>query len=149
MRKLALGLTLLLLLSTVGIPASARPKKTKYQTFTHEGETLVAGVTTISWSEFQFTCPEPPISQGVSGYLIELPDAFTTGTATAAVNGAGVLGVLPDFSISIWSRDCEQLVNTQPAPQLVPPGGVFVMVESDFDFGTTFTFTATAPVPRR
>lgn len=149
MRRLALGLTLLLMLSAIGAPAAARRKPTKYQTFTEDGSTLVAGVTTITWFEFQLSCPEPPISQGVSGYLIELPDEFTTGTATATVQGAGSPGVIPDFSISVWSRSCEQLVNTQPVPQTVPAGGALVMVEADLDFGATFTFTATAPLSQR
>lgn len=149
MRKLALGLVLTLALSAF-TPASAQRRKseTKYQTFTQEGETVGPGIALITWLEFQFSCPDPPLSQGVTGYLVELPEPFTTGTGTVVVQGGGT-GAISDFSVSIWSRDCEMLVNTQGVPQNVPPGGVFVMVEADYEVTATFTLTATAPVPRR
>ncbi len=76
------------------------------ETFTIAGgnpaaDTLGGGVTGL---DFESTCQMPPASQGVDGWVTEVPDSFGDGAHKVSTTGSGALY---DLDLYFYNADCE------------------------------------------
>lgn len=137
--KLAgLGLSLLLL-TTSAAPSSAlseKSSKKKPKRFTAEGSLM--GGYIITHMEFIARCPEMPVTQGLDGYVVEIPYRFATGDYVVDVTGTSTVGVGSHFDVSFYSFNCSQGEVIMEPPQVVPAGTRFILVGRILSAASTF-----------
>ncbi len=128
----------------IAAPAGSAPERRERRVkkaFTAEGSFY--SNTGITHTEFIFKCPEMPASQGVDGYVIELPPYFTTRSSVATVKATGVSVGRQDIELSFYSYGCEQGELFNRAPVEVPPFTRYIIVEdltgARVDFQLTLT----------
>ena len=139
-----------MVVGTFVVPVEAEAKKrTKPQSFKAEGTLLTANPMTlrrigVTRNEFVESCAIPR-TQGVDGYVIELPEAFKTITSQAYVTGIDVIGQ-PDLDMYYFNDACEEIAYTATADfseyGMVPPGTTYVLVTEFLGGSSEFTFEA-------
>jgi extracellular elastinolytic metalloproteinase len=148
-KALALVLSLGLLVGVLGTSAQAGKKKKKPKTITFEAEGTIAGFNPVSAViagvtelEFREACAGEPASQGLDGYVVEIPRKFQNGTAMLEVKGANPTGVY-DLDVYYYSTACElmepYLTDGEDPSGLIPPGAAWAIVDSFVGVGTGFT----------
>jgi hypothetical protein len=166
MRKaLVLALVAGLMTSAIAGPALAGKKKkkappaptTKEVTFEASGTLAVPAPTAIALkglTEAEFTianeCASAPVTQGVDGYVVEIPADFRSGTATVEVLGADTTGAY-DLDVYFYDASCGLLepymTDGADASGAIPPGAAWAVIELFVGANATFDLKATATVP--
>ncbi len=164
MRKLfAVTVAATLVLGAVTAPTALAKKKKKKPpapvtiTFEESGSMTIPGPTGAAYkglTEGEFTlvntCASMPASQGLDGYVIELPAEFRLGTASLQVTGADATGFY-DMDAYFYDAGCSLmqgvslLEGSDPAGS-VPPGATWVVVDLFVGAEATFDLKATATV---
>lgn len=120
--------------------ASAAPK-----TFVAEGN-IAGPVGFITEPEWIVGCPDLPLTQGVDGYVVELPNRFSTADATAHVVGTNSTGIY-DMDLHFYSADCERLAvadSTEVDEETsVYPTTRYILVEAYMGIDTNFRLEVT------
>lgn len=160
---MTIALASLLVVGLIGAPsASAKKKKkkktpvTKTITFEESGtmagpapsSLLVGGVT-----EAEFTivnsCASLPSSQGVDGYVVELPEDFRSGTATLEVLGSDASGAY-DLDVYFYDAGCglmEPYMTDGADPSgAIPAGATWAVVDLLVGVNASFDLTATTTI---
>lgn len=153
----------LLLAVAAAPPALAKKKKkppapvTRTITFEESGSMSIPGPTGSVLSgltEGEFTvvneCASMPMSQGLDGYVVELPAEFQLGTATLQVLGADATGMY-DMDAYFYDAACGLMDGVSLTEGADPAGGVpagakWVMVDLFVGANATFDLTATATI---
>ncbi len=134
---LTLGAILFAGASTAGASDTTRTGiANKHREFRARGQVLVPllPVTMLEWLR---GCPNIPATQGVSGYVVEIPSRFATGRTRSRVTGTGVG---PDFGFRQWffSRGCMAGPCCSGASARVPENTGFIYVTRYYDAVTDF-----------
>ncbi|HVF52294.1 MAG TPA: hypothetical protein VNC78_01675 [Actinomycetota bacterium] len=144
--RVAVGLFLVLALSVVALPRARA--ETFEATGSIDGMNPAAGtVGGVTENEFIANCAVPA-SQGLDGYVVELPAAFGDGSATAQVTGDS-LAPAYDLDLAFYDAACafiEQLATAAPdegGP--VPAGTAWIVINQSVGGGTTFVLVVTGP----
>lgn len=139
-----------LVLAGIAGSAEAKKKPRPLVTFEAEGSTTLSNPTDlmghgITRTEFENSCAVPTITQGVDGFVIELPRKVSAVTTRVSVNGASASGVgLMDlFFFSDLCGDMGEILGSDDFDPLMPAGTKFVLVTNWLGDPTEFTFTAT------
>lgn len=160
-KSLVVGLAALLVLGVIGAPvATAKKKKkkpipaTKTITFEAEGTIQVAGPSGVAFgiteSEFYFVnnCAMPA-SQGLDGYVVEIPSEFQAGTASLQVAGSDATGAY-DLDVYFYDSGCNLMEpymteGADPSGAIVT-GAKWAVVNLSLGANASFKLTGTATV---
>lgn len=125
--------------------------------FEESGSMIVPGPTTrnlFGITEFEFAwvnaCASMPASQGLDGWVVELPEDFRNGIASMEVLGADATGAYDldvyfyDASCT-WMRDVSLLGGADESGP-IPPGATWAFVSLFAGANATFDLTATVIV---
>lgn len=109
----------------------------------------VGGVTETS---FLLACAVPP-SQGVDGFVFELPEEFGAGDATMEVTGSDLTGV-HDLDAYFYTADCssagDPIATAEPDEAgPIPADTAWVVVNAWLGTDTAVSFKATRPVGKQ
>lgn len=103
-------------------------------------DTLGGGVTGL---EFQSTCQMPPASQGVDGWVTELPDSFGDGAHKVSTTGSAILY---DLDLYFYNADCDLIgAAASAAPDesgALPSGTKYVITNNWVGAGVEVNLTA-------
>ncbi|HEX2195828.1 MAG TPA: hypothetical protein VHJ76_02790 [Actinomycetota bacterium] len=131
--------------AVAGLLAGAMPGQTyaakrKPKKFTASG--TVAGVGVVTHENFIVSCPEPPPTQGVDAYVVEVPMEFGAKPSEVVVEATAVTAE-PTIELSFYGYGCDQGELYVGAPTTVPPGTGFIIVQDlqggNVDFELTLT----------
>ncbi len=150
-----------LVFGSLGAPSAVakKKKKTKTITFEAEGSMAIPNPSTIAIggiTESEFTsvheCGAMPTSQGVDGFVIEVPEEYRSGTAMVNVAGSDTTGQY-DMDVYFYDAGCSLMEpymtdGVDPAGY-IPPGAAWAVVDLWVGANASFTFTAKATVPAR
>lgn len=152
-RKLVITLLVAtMILGTLLAPTQAKkPKKKKSPvTFEAEGSVAIANPADltgvgITRAEFESGCSVPTFTQGVDGYVIELPPKVTSVSTRVFVTGTSPSGVglLDMFFFDEACRDMGQILGSDDFDPIMSMGTKFVLVTNWLGDPTDFTFNAT------
>ncbi|HEX6249654.1 MAG TPA: M36 family metallopeptidase, partial [Nocardioidaceae bacterium] len=115
------------------------------ETFTIAGgnpgaDTVTGGVT---GSDFSATCQMPPASQGVDGWVSELPDSFGDGAHKVSTSGSGALY---DLDLYFYDADCALVGSAASSAAdeagALPSGTKYVLTNNWAGGGVEVTLTA-------
>jgi hypothetical protein len=138
--KTTMAATAALALLVGPMPGTTHAAKRKPKTFTAEG--TVAGVGLVTHDEFILQCPEPPATQGVDAYVVEVPLEFGAKASEVVVEATSV-SVDPAIELSFYSYGCDQGELYVAPPATVPAGTGFIVVQDiqggNVDFELTLT----------
>lgn len=146
-RSLVLALVACLLGAFVALPAEAAKKKKKPVTFKTEGSFAVANPATleqggVTQNEFTTTCAIPA-SQGLDGYVIELPAKVGKVTSTVSATGGDTTGIY-DLDMYFYDKDCvfKSASSTAGSDEqgAMPSGTKYVVVAAFWGVGVDFQF---------
>ena len=150
-RQLVIVLVACLLGAALALPAEAKKKKKKKKkppvTFQTEGSFAAANPATIegygvTQNEFVNTCAIPA-SQGLDGYVIELPKKVTKVTSTVTVSGGDASGIY-DLDMYFFDKDCASKGAASTAGEdetgAMPAGTKYVVVSAFWGVDVNFTF---------
>ena len=148
----------LVAVGTFVVPVEAgMKKKSKPQSFEAEGTLLTAHPLTlrrmgVTRNEFLRNCTVPQQTQGVDGYVIEVPEAFTTIASETYVTGKDALAQ-PDLDMYYFNEACEEIDYTATGSfsetGVMPAGTHFVLVAAFVGGGSSeFIFEAVEIGPR-
>lgn len=126
-------------------------------TFTAEGDIIVSNPSAsitggVTEDEFAITCNPAPETQGLDGYVFQLPDSFVWGRNRAAVSGSNALDFY-DLDLAFYSAECKYLgaSATEAADEVsdLPDGTKFVVVNAFLgnDTHVVLKVTTTEPAP--
>lgn len=161
MRKpLIVGLTAVLLLGAIGMPASAGKRKKKKPpqtiTFTEEGSLRAPAPTSLLYfgitdGEFLVVneCASMPTTQGHDAWIVEIPTEYSDGTAMLDVKGADATGAY-DLDVYFYDAGCALMEpyltdGVNPAGMIIG-GAKWAVVTMPVGANATFTLTGTATV---
>jgi hypothetical protein len=144
-----------LVAGTLAMPAEAKKKK-KPKVITFEVEGAIQGMNPagavlfgITEGEFRevHTCTALPATQGVDGFVFEVPADFQAGTATFDVTASDATGTY-DLDAYFYSASCDLLephaTDGADPSGAIPPGAAWGVVDAFAGAQSTFTLTATA-----
>lgn len=118
----------------------AAKRKPKPKTFTAEGTVAATGV--MTHENFIVSCPEPPPTQGVDSYVVEVPMEFGAKPSQVVVEATSVTAE-PAIELSFYGFGCDQGELYVKAPTTVPAGTGFIVVQdlqgANVDFELTLT----------
>ncbi|MGI8774025.1 MAG: hypothetical protein ACR2KQ_03245 [Actinomycetota bacterium] len=155
-RSLAVLMTACLLSGALAGTADAGKKKKKGKkkppiTFEAEGSLLIgnpadfAAAAGLTRQDFLATCAEP-LSQGLDGYVIELPEEFYSLSAEVLIRGADPLA-LYDLDLFFFSADCsprgEQATPDSDELGFIAPDTKYIFVSAFTGAEITFDVTVT------
>lgn len=140
--------------AAIGTADAAKKKKSKKKppaTFEAKGSLVTANPTdfvagtSFTRQEFLATCAVPA-SQGLDGYVIELPEKFHELSASVLIQGADALG-LYDLDLFFFSEDCsargEQSSSDADELGFFPPDTKYIFVSAFLGGGITFDVKVT------
>ena len=135
---------------TMVSPVEAGPKKrSKPLKFETAGTLTTANPLTlrrigVTRSEFMESCAIPK-TQGLDGYVIELPPDFKTISSEVNLTGVDVTGQ-PDLDMYYFDGSCEEVGYTATGSfsesGVMPKGVEYVLVTAFFGASAEFTFEA-------
>lgn len=138
--KTVLAATAALGLLVGALPGQTYAAKRKPKKFTATG--TVYGVGVVTHENFIVQCPEPPATQGVDAYVVEVPIEFGAKPSEVVVEATSVT-VEPTIELSFYGYGCDQGELYVPAPTTVPAGTGFIVVQDiqggNLDFELTLT----------
>jgi extracellular elastinolytic metalloproteinase len=152
-RSLVVALSLSLLGGALMAPAEAKkkPKPKPPVTFEESGSIALGNPgdffaeVNVTRQAFLRSCAVPP-SQGIDGYVITLPDDFSTLSSNVSITGADVAGV-HDLDIFFFDDACSPIgsLNTDAVDEFgpMPAGARYVLVTAFFGVELGFDFKAT------
>ena len=161
MRKVLIaGLTALLLVGAISMPATAGKKKKKKPqtiTFTEEGSLRAPAPTSlvlfgVTDGEFLVVneCGSMPATQGHDAWIVEIPTDYAMGTGMLEVKGADATGAY-DLNVYFYDAGCglmePYLTDGADPTGPINAGAKWAIVTMPQGANATFTFTATAVVP--
>jgi hypothetical protein len=150
-RYIVLLLVAALSLSMLAVAAEAKKKKRKpLVTFEAEGSTVLPNPTDlmevgVTRAEFEQSCAVPTASQGLDGYVIELPRKVSRVTTRVSVTGTSPTGV-GLYDLFFFDKSCSfltQILGSDDFDPLMPRGTAFVLVTNWLGDPSTFRFNAT------
>lgn len=99
----------------------------------------------ITRSEFESACSVPAATQGVDGYVVELPAEVTAVSTRVYVTGTSPSGVglLDMFFFDESCTDRGYILGSDDGDPIMPAGTKFVLVTNWLGDPTDFTFNAT------
>ena len=131
-------------------PVDAKKKKPKPVKFSTTGTLVtsnpleVEAETGVTRTEFLNSCSVPQ-SQGLDGYVIELPEKVTKKNANVTLSGTGQ-GIVIDLDMYFFSATCESTgaISTEALNEagLMAAGTKFVLVSAYFGHDIDFTFSS-------
>ena len=132
------------------VEAKKAKKKKPPVTFEADGSIAVANPADlldvgITRSEFETSCSVPAVTQGVDGYVIELPPevtAVTTRVFVTATSPSGV-GLIDMFFFDENCAGMGRILGSDDFDPIMAPKTKFVLVTNWLGDPTDFTFTAT------
>ena len=166
MKKLfATLVAMTLVLGVLAGPSALAGKKKKKKkapvtreiTFEESGSMIVPGPTgaaLFGLTEAEFTqvhtCAQMPASQGVDGWVIEVPEEFRLGTATVEVVGADASGA-HDFDLYFYDAGCSLMADVwlqdgADPTGAIPGGASWMVIEMIVGGNATFDLKATATI---
>ena len=129
-------------------PAEAKKKKPKPVKFSATGSLVTSNPTTfdaetgVTRTEFENSCSVPQ-SQGLDGYVIELPANVSKKNANVTLSGTGQ-GIVVDLDMYFFSATCDSTgaISTEAPSEsgLMAAGTKFVLVSAYFGHDIDFTF---------
>lgn len=139
--KTMMAATAALTLVTAALPGTTlAAAKRKPKKFTAEG--TIAGAGIVTHSTFIAQCPEPPPTQGVDAYVVEVPMDFGLKASEVTVEATSV-SYDPTIEVSFYTYGCDQGDLYVPTPATVPAGTGFIVVQDlqggNVDFELTLT----------
>lgn len=149
-RSIVIALVACLLGAFVALPAEAKKKKRKKKppvTFKAEGTLAVANPATleqggVTQNEFIATCAAPA-SQGLDGYVIELPAKVGKVTSKVSVTGGDATGIY-DLDMYYYDKDCGYKAASSTAGDdeigAMPSGTKYVVVAAFWGVDVDFEF---------
>ena len=154
MRKLLITLMVpTMILASLLAPAQARKAKKKKKplvTFETNGSIAVANPADlfdvgITRSEFETGCSVPAVTQGVDGYVIELPPKVSAVTTRVLVSGTSPSGVglLDMFFFDKTCANTGRILGSYDGDPIMAAGTKFVLVTNWLGDPIEFTFNAT------
>jgi hypothetical protein len=131
----------------MALPADAKKRKKKPVTFSTDGSFAVANPATlensgVTQNEFMATCAIPA-SQGLDGYVVELPAKVTKVSSEVTVAGGDATGIY-DLDMYFYNADCAPTGAASSAGSdevgAMPAGTKYVVVAAFWGVGVDFTF---------
>lgn len=142
-------------------PALAKKKKkkpptpvTRTITFEESGSMTISGAGVYSVPELEFSrvheCGSMPMSQGLDGYIIEIPSEFGLGTAAVEILGADATGA-HDLDGYFYDAGCSwmdgfDLTEGSDPAGAIPAGAKWVVINLSLGANATFDLKATATI---
>ena len=164
MRKgLIAGLTALLLVGLIAMPATAAKKKKKKApqtiTFTEEGSLRAPAPTSlvlfgVTDAEFLVVneCAAMPATQGHDAWIVEIPIEFSDGKATLEVKGTDATGAY-DLDVYFYDAGCglmePYLTDGVDPAGAINGGAKWAVVTMPQGANATFSLTGKTKVPAR
>ena len=134
-------------------PPPPPPEPTEFQTVPVgegriESSLPLGPVFGVTSNEFQLTCLNPPLSQGVDGFVWELPAEARVPGAIAQATGQSSFGY--DIDLAFFDEDCvwlDSAETTEPNERAeMPAGTAFVLAHNWFGIDTTVNLSVDVPV---
>lgn len=122
------------------LPGASHAAKRKPKTFTATG--AIVGTGLVTHYDFLLRCPEPPATQGVDAYVVEVPSEFGYKPSELTVE-ATALTMEPAIEVSFYSYGCDQGELFVPSPTTVPSGTGFIVVQDLQGGNVEFELTLT------
>lgn len=161
-RALAISLAAAIALSLLAAPSAVAGKKKKKKkpvtiTFEESGSMTLPGPTGLALfgiSEAEFTqvhtCSALPTSQGLDGWVVEIPEDFRLGTASLEVTGTDATGS-HDLDVYFYDSGCGLMVDNSltGGPNesgMIPGGAQWAVVDLIVGANATFELKGTATV---
>lgn len=120
-----------------------KPGASRVKPYKTTGHVLAPGPFSITYAEFALSsCPSMPSTQGVTSYVIEIPNYLRglSDLAVTAIGGGELPQVTDALRFTFFSSTCE-LIESGQAPAAMPPNAAFVDVHgyfrANFDFKLT------------
>lgn len=151
MRKLIISLLVpVIVIGGLLGPVSAKKKKRAPVTFKADGSILVPNPLDlmdvgITRTEFESACEVPFATQGLDGFVIEVPravSAVNTRVSVTATSASGV-GLIDLFFFDENCTDVGMILGSDDFDPLMYAGTKFVLVTNWLGDPTDFTFSAT------
>lgn len=146
MRKLLAAGTVMLLLALGSASASSErggESGSMQQPWKADGSILVHGATYFTLIDWNLRCPELPATQGLGGYVFEIPGRFATGNGVADVRTTGgVPGPLgAGYFMGFNAAGCDPLGTSGESAAAVPRGTRYVYVTNHLEAPVEFELT--------